>query len=194
MLARVAAAACMLALAAQPMAAQSRARTGLWMDGLIGYGRLKLTCNGCSDIAHARGTSLTFAFGGTPRYGVALGVEAQFWRGTDESVGGGQRVRSVGLIAQWYPSNSGFFIRGGTGLATGLVAPADTSLTRTAVRGSGMVLSIGAGFDLALSRRWALTAHAGTRITALGDLVLPGLTADDTIAYVTQLSLGLTLR
>jgi hypothetical protein len=187
-----ASAALLLALAARPATAQARSRTGLWMNALAGYGRLKLTCSTCSDAVHANGTAMALAVGGTPGRGLLLGVEAQVWIGANAGVD--QRVSSLNLVAQWYPLEAGLYIRGGTGLANGRVAPADTSATHTAANGSGIALVLGAGFDLAVSRRIALTVDAGTQITALGDLVVPGLTADDTIAYITRLSVGVTLR
>lgn len=184
--------ACVLTLCARPAAAQARSRSGFWMDGVAGWSRLKLVCRTCSDDVHARGTMVTLALGGTPARTVLLGVEAQLWSGSDAGVG--QRVRSVALVAQWYPWRSGFYVRGGTGLANGRVAPADTAATHTAVRGRGISISLAAGYDLAVSRQFALTAQAASQVTALGDLVLPGHTADDTVAYLTRLSVGLTLR
>lgn len=187
---RAAVVAVMLALAAGPAAAQ--ARHGFWIDAGVGFGRLRLT-DTSGVVGRANGTTVTVAFGGSTEKHVLLGFEGQVWSGS--SRGPHQRITSIIVMTQWYPlSRLGLFLRGGTGIVNGRVARADTSATLATVRGTGVSFSIGIGYDLVLGRHLALTAQSATHIDALGDLALPGATFDDTIAYVSRLSLAVTVR
>ena len=180
------------AVAAAPAAAQrARSRSGLWVDAGLGFGRLRLTCDGCR-IDGINGGAVTITVGGSPSRYVHLGLEAQVWTGID--AGRHEQVRALAFVAQWYPwgRSNGLFLRGGTGLADGVVAPIDSTVAT--VRGRGVVMSLSAGYDLSLSRRVALTIQAGDQIAALGDLVVNGSPADDTIGYISRLSLAITIR
>jgi hypothetical protein len=181
------------ALVAQPATAQRRARSGLWMDAAVGYGRLRVTCLSCTNVGGVGGTTATVSIGGAPSRYVLLGVEGQVWTGRDAGIS--ERVRSVNLVVHWYPwgLSNGLFLRGGTGLVDGIVAPNDTT-PRTAVKGQGVGISISLGYDIPLNRHLALTLQAGDQIAALGDLLVLGSKADDTIAYVSRFSVALTLR
>jgi hypothetical protein len=180
------------ALIVAPAAAQRRPRSGLWADAALGYGRLRLTCLSCSPIGTG-GTTVTVSIGGSPSRYVLLGVEGQVWTGSDAGIP--ERVRSVNLVVHWYPwgLSNGLFLRGGTGLVDGIVAPNDTT-PRTAVKGQGLGISISVGYDIPLNRHIALTLQAGDQIAALGDLLVLGAKADDTIGYVSRFSVAITLR
>lgn len=179
-------------LAPALLSAQQRPRAGLWADAGFGLGYLRLTCADC-EAANAFGTAYTVSIGGRPSPDVLIGIEGQVWSGTEGTLH--EQVRSVNLVAQWYPWRKlGLFLRGGTGLVDGLVVPLDTSTAPAPVRGQGLGLAVTLGWDLPISRRFALTFQIGDQIVALGDLALPAFTADDTIAYVSRLSVGLTLR
>jgi hypothetical protein len=89
------------------------------------------------------------------------------------------------------------FFKGGVGAAfgqfavpydSGGVAVADTS------GGAGIGLTFGLGWDLPISRKFAITANAATFVTALGDVALPGRKVDDVIATIYQASIGFTIR
>jgi hypothetical protein len=182
------------ALVVAPAAAQRRPRSGLWMDAAVGYGRLRVTCLSCSNKSDVGGTTVTVSIGGSPSRYVLLGVEGQVWTGTDAGIA--ERVRSLNLVAHWYPwgLHNGLFLRGGTGLVDGVVALDDTTGQKRAVKGQGLGISISLGYDIPLNRHFALTLQAGDQIAALGDLLVLGSKADDTIAYVSRFSVALTLR
>ena len=55
-------------------------------------------------------------------------------------------------------------------------------------------MTFGVGYDLNLSRRFALTATGAANVAAIGDLVLPTVTIDDAIASMYHLTIGLTVR
>lgn len=185
----------LVASATTPAAAQRLpSRSNLWIDAAVGYGRLRVTCLSCSNRSGVGGTTATVSIGGTPSRYVLLGVEGQVWTGTDAGIA--ERVRSLNLVAHWYPwgLSNGFFLRGGTGLVDGVVALDDTTGQKRAVKGQGLGISISIGYDIPLNRHFALTLQAGDQIAALGDLLVLGSKADDTIAYVSRFSVALTLR
>lgn len=178
-------------LAVAGTTAPLRAQGAGWLGVSLGTGNLRVTCASCAGVARAGGSTLTLTVGGAPSGTVLLGLQGQVW--WDATVAG-QEVQSLGLVAQWYPWRRTFFLRGGTGLVRGSVAPRDSSAQRPPVGGSGIQLGIGFGADLRLTRRIALTLDAGTMIAALGDLAIGGITADDTIAYVSRIGVGVTVR
>lgn len=183
------------AVVAAPVAAQRRSRSGFWMDGAVGYGRVRVVCLDCRNDRGADGTALTLSAGGSVSRYVLVGVEGQVWNGLASGLK--ERVRSVNLVAQWYPwgPHNGLFLRGGTGLVDGTVIASDSSGRQVTVQGAGVGISISLGIDVLLSRRLALTVQAGDQLSALGDLVaIGGLAADDTIAYLSRFSVGVTWR
>jgi hypothetical protein len=125
---------------------------------------------------------------------VLLGVEGQVWTGLEGALH--ERVRSINLVAHWYPwgIRDGFFLRGGTGIVDGTVIASDSTGQQVLVKGTGLGISVSLGYDIVLSRRLAVTLQAGDQISALGDMQQSGVTADDTIAYLSRLSIALTFR
>lgn len=183
------------AATAAPSAAQRvPSRSNLWIDAAVGYGRLRVTCLTCSNRSGVGGRTVTVSIGGTPSRYVLLGVEGQVWTGTDTGIA--ERVRSLNLVVHWYPwgLRNGFFLRGGTGLVDGIVALDDTTGQKRAVKGQGLGISISLGYDIPLNRHFALTLQAGDQIAALGDLLVLGAKADDTIGYVSRFSVAVTWR
>ena len=181
-------------IATSSVAQRLPARSNLWIDAGVGYGRLRVQCLSCSSPTSVGGTAVTVSIGGTPSRYVLLGVEGQVWTGSDAGIH--EQVRSINLVVHWYPwgLHNGLFLRGGTGLVDGIVAPNDTTRARASVKGQGLGISISAGCDLPLGRHFALTLQAGDQIAALGDLLVLGSKADDTIAYVSRFSVAFTLR
>jgi hypothetical protein len=180
---------------AAPAAAQRQSRRGFWMDGSVGYGRVRVVCLHCLNDRGANGTAVALSIGGTVSRYVLLGVEAQVWNGLEAGLP--ERVRSLNMVAQWYPwgQHNGLFVRGGTGLVDGTVIASDSSGQQVTVQGTGVGIYVAAGYDLLISRRLAFTFQLGDQISALGDLVaIGGVAADDTIAYLSRFSLGVTLR
>jgi|SRR5579859_5712891 len=194
--ARVALLGMLLGACLAPSAAAQRppARTNLWVDAAVGYGRLRVTCLTCSNTAGVGGTTVTVSIGGAPSRYVLLGVEGQVWTGSDAGIA--SQVRSVNLVAHWYPwgLHNGLFLRGGTGLVDGVVALDDTTGQKRAAKGKGLGISISLGYDIPVNRHFGLTLQAGDQIAALGDLLVLGAKADDTIAYVSRFSVAATLR
>lgn len=174
--------------------AQYQRRSGIWLDAGAGIGRLRVSCRSCSPPASGSGYAIDISIGGAASKYVLLGVEGQVWTGSDAQVD--EQVRTLSVVAQWYPwPKTGFFVRFGTGLVDGHVAPNDSVAVRTAVKGRGVVMGASLGWDQPITRHLAITAQAGDQIAALGDITTAsGGLSDDTIAYVSRLSLALTLR
>ena len=177
-----------------PSPAQAPKRGGgLWFDAGVGYGYLRLTCVTCSAVVAGRGLAVTVSTGFTPARNVLLGLQAQSWSSTGSS--SRQRVRSLLAVAQWYPwPATGFFMRAGTGIVRGPVAPQAAGTQPASAQGIGVGFAVGVGYDVKVSRRLGLTVQAATHISALGDLTVDGQPAADVIAYVTRFGAAVVLR
>ena len=182
------------ALLAGPAAAQEQVRRGFWLDGGGGYGRLRVRCTTCTRVGTAHGGTLTATLGLSVSPQVVLGLEGQLWASWER--GPREHVRSLLVVAQWYPLHGRqSFVRGGTGIVQGPVAPSGTGASPAAVKGTGVGLTFGVGYDIPLGSHVGLAVQAATHVAALGDLSLPGnVHLDDTIAYVTRISAALVLR
>jgi hypothetical protein len=173
---------------------QDPVRHGFWLDAGVGYGRLRVRCTTCTGVGTAYGGTATVTLGHSVSRKVVLGLEAQLWSSWEK--GPREQVRSLTVVAQWYPSHGDrFFLRGGTGIVQGPVVPSGTGASPTSVKGTGVGLTFGVGYDIALGRRFGLAVQAASHIAALGDFSLPGnVNLNDTIAYVTRLSVALVVR
>jgi hypothetical protein len=182
------------ALVAGPAAAQERARSGFWADAGAGYGRLRVRCSTCSGVGTAYGGTVTVTLGRSLSRTVVLGLEGQVWSSWE--AGPREQVRSLTVVAQWYPlQGRRFFVRGGTGIVQGPVVPSGTGASPASVKGTGVGLALGVGYDLPLGEHFGLAAQAASHVAALGDLTLPGnIHLDDTIAYVTRFAVALVFR
>lgn len=179
--------------------AQRLHRTGFWFELSSGPGAVRIGCGGCAEVTVAGGTTGDIRFGGTLSDKVLLGVE--IFGFTDERFGFAAHDTSItaensslNAVVLWYPWHGGVFLKGGVGLAGGrFTVQADTG--QGAVNeGNGVGLTFGVGFDLPISRRFALSANAAAFITAIGDVRVQGVVVDDVIPTMYQLGVGLVLR
>jgi len=196
---RIAAAALLLGAIATPLAAQRPHRTGLWGEAGFGPGRIRVNCSNCANVIVTRGDGGYLRVGGVLSNSVLLGIEAS---GTSNEAFGFEQgdssvtadVAGVNVIVLWFPWRHGFFLKGGVGVADGTFTVRTTPTDSTTTEAFGSGLTFGLGWDLPISRRFALTANAGAFITAIGDVRLPASVADDVIATTYQLTIGLTFR
>jgi len=179
-----------------------RHRSGLWGELGSGPGYVRIGCSGCEDVVGASGTTGYLRVGGVISQKVVIGVE--FFSFLDKAFGFAPEdsnavaeTATAAVVVLWYPGRRGLFFKGGVGAAFGEfsvpfdsagVALADTST------GGGIGLTFGLGWDLPISRKFAITANAAAFITALGDVALPGRRVDDVIATIYQASIGFTFR
>lgn len=179
--------------------AQRPHRTAFWLDVSSGPGAVRIGCGGCAEVTVAGGTTGDIRLGGTLSDKVLLGVE--IFGFTDERFGFAPHDTSItaensslNAVVLWYPWHGGVFLKGGVGLAGGrFTVKADTG--QGAVNeGNGVGLTFGLGFDLPISRRFALSANAAAFITAIGDVRAQGVLVDDVIPTMYQLGVGFVLR
>ena len=180
-------------------AAQEPHRSGFWLETGSGPGAVRIACSGCPDVTTAGGSSGYLRLGGVLSPKVLLGVETFGFTNQHFAFAGqpGSVIAedaSLGAVVLWYPWRGGVFLKGGLGLARGTFTVAPDSGPVLHTTGTGVGLTLGLGFDLRLSRRFALTLNSADCITAIGDVVLPGTRVDDVIATMYQLTLGFTIR
>ena len=179
-----------------------RHRRGLWGEFGGGPGYVRIACSDCEDVIGTTGATSYFRIGGVISRNVVIGFE--IFSLLDEAFGfeasDTNMVAETGtaaIVLLWYPGRHGLFFKGGVGAAFGQFSipgdsagavPADTS------SGGGIGLTFGLGWDLPISRKFAITANAAAFVTAVGDVVLPGRRVDDMIGTIYQASIGFTIR
>lgn len=140
----------LLLAAASPLSAQER--DGLFIGVGLGWGSLDLTCDGC-DVDRTSGFSGNFRIGGAVSEKLLIGGETSGWYRSED----GSSV-SFGVLtgsAYFYPASKGLYLRGGIGLA---VLSADDGFASDSETGLGF--SFGAGYDIPIARKTALTPYA----------------------------------
>jgi hypothetical protein len=154
---------------------------------------MRLRCSNCSGVGTAYGGTLTATVGRSLSQRVVLGLEGQVWTSLD--AGPREQVRSLTVVVQWYPFlKEHFFVRGGTGIVQGPVVPSVSGAQPEAVKGTGVGLTLGVGYDVPLSEHIAVAFQAASHVAALGDLDLQGTTLQDAIAYVTRFAVAVVFR
>lgn len=193
----------LLLLVALPLAGQTRPqrphRTGLWGELAAGGGFLRVACSTCADVNVESGGGGLVRLGGTLTDRVLVAWESA-WFG-DETFGFAAgdssvvaRLQTLTVMLAWFPWRSGAFLKGGVGMALGqFTVPNGAGQTDTP-KGTGIGMTLGVGWDVPISRKFALTANAAAFITAIGDLVLPNSRVDDVIGTMYQMSVGVTWR
>jgi hypothetical protein len=179
-----------------------RYRRGLWGEFGGGPGYVRIACSDCEDVIGAGGATSYLRIGGVISKNVVIAFEV--FTLDDEafgfSPGDTNMVAETGtaaVVILWYPGRHGLFFKGGVGAAFGeFSVPADSggaALADTST-GGGIGLTFGLGWDLPISRKFAITANAAAFVTAVGDVVLTGRRVDDMIATIYQASIGFTIR
>lgn len=180
-------------------------RTGLWGDLGGGRGQLRMCSSTCSDPIGAPGVTGLSRIGGTLSDRVLLGAESAIF--TNQAFGFEEgdsntiaQMETVGVVVLWYPWRSGVFFKGGVGVAEGRFTIDNGTAVPDSTEGVGIGMTFGVGWDLPISRKFALSVNAANYITAIGDIVLPGPPGgpsrriDDVIGSMLQFSVGLTFR
>jgi hypothetical protein len=197
---RAAAAAALFAIIlARGAAAQRPHRSGLWFELGGGPAAVRVACTGCAEVTVVGGSGGHLRLGGVLSDRVLLGAETFGF--TDESFALSARdstvVAETGTVAAvvlWFPWRSGAFLKGGVGIAEGTFSATPEPGAPVITEGIGVGLTFGLGYDLPLSRTFAITANAAAFIAAIGDIVLPAGVVDDVIATMYVVTIGLTVR
>ena len=195
-------------LCAGPASAQQaprpeRHRRGLWGEFGGGPGYVRIACSGCTDVVGATGATSYVRIGGVISRNVVIGFEVfslldDAFGFAPQDSGATAETGTAAIIILWYPGSHGVYFKGGVGAAFGQFSiPVDSAggiVAADTSTGGGMGLTFGVGWDIAISRKFALTANAATFVTALGDVVAGGRRVDDLIASMYQISIGFTIR
>ena len=177
-------------------------RSGLWGELGSGAGYVRLGCSTCTEVFDANGGTGYGRIGGVISDHVLIGFEAfsildnAFGFSPNDSAATVE-TGIAAIIIMWYPGRRGLFFKGGIGAAFGQFSiPTDSAGTIQADTslGEGIGLTFGIGWDIAISRKFAITANAALFVTALGDVVLASRRVDDLIASTYQASVGFTIR
>jgi hypothetical protein len=191
------------ALAAQdapkPAKRQRPHRTGLWAEIAAGPGVLRVAHSGDDRIISKSVEGGFLRLGGVISDNVLLAWESAGFNDESFGFGGGDttvvaEMAFVGVSVLWFPGRTGFFLKGGVGLAQGEFMVPTSATQADTVQGAGIGLTFGPGWDWSFSRKYALTLNLHAFVTAIGDLVLPSGRVDDVIGTVYQLSLSFTFR
>ena len=137
-------------VSAGPLAAQER--KGFFIGAGLGWGSLDLTCDGCQ-VDREAGFSGNFRLGGAVNDKLLLGAESEGWYKSEDD--GSVSFGTLTGSAYFYPSSRGLYLRGGIGLAVISASDGFDSDTET-----GLGLSFGAGYDIPIARKTALTPYA----------------------------------
>jgi hypothetical protein len=189
----------MLALVglALPSIAAAQEKRGFWFSAAFGLGSAMVTCDGC---ASERETGGVFAvrLGGSLSERVLVGAEVGVWAkeyAIEPGVTGTVSLGHISGTIAYYPTGSGFFVRGGAGLALAeAVVNADgTNISADIGKGFGFVT--GAGYDIRVSRRWSITPGVSSWYGQLGDTAMVGAPlAKDWKQNVIDFTIGITFR
>jgi len=174
-------------------------RSGLWAEIGFGWGSLRAACGGCEEVTSSAGGITYFRLGGQVSQHVFLGGETNAF--FDESFISSDtttlaaEIQAVNFIAIWFPGRNGLFLKGGLGIAQGRFTVLDTtSATTETLRGTGVGINVGAGWDFELRPRLSVTASLTTQIVGIGDFVAGGRTIEDVIGTVYQAAIGFVFR
>lgn len=175
-------------------------REGFWAETGLGGGGSWVGCEGCAATpGRPSGVGYVRA-GGTVSEKVAVGLElfrslepTSLPAELDSAVAVSNA--SLGPVVLWYPWRRAVFARMGVGLALKRAFLDQAGQPRTQLeQGVGAALSFGAGVDVPVRPRYALTLAVGAYYGAVGDIQTPGMLLDDVIATLYTATVGFTLR
>ncbi len=179
--------------------AQERQRSKLWIELGGGPGIGLVSCSNCERAISTAGATTNFRIGGVLSEKILLGfdnftfINRAF--GLDDEEGNiVAETSTAALSVLWYPGRSGFFAKGGVGIAYGNFTVDAVDSEPLVASEVGLGLTFGIGYDHPLSRRLAFTVNAGALVAAIGDIVLRTGRVDDVIASLYQLTVGITVR
>jgi hypothetical protein len=178
---------------------QQGVRSGLWLEGSVGTGTVRNGCGGCPGVTSGNGGTDYLRAGHSVAPRVLVGVEL-FALGASDLVLGTASApvdtekRSIGPMVMWYVGRSGFFLRGGAGLARGTFNVRTAAGETVTTKRTGSSLTYGIGFDIGVLPWVALTASLGSNVMAIGNVTVDATVVDDIIATIYEVGVGVTLR
>lgn len=155
-------------------------------------------CATCTDPIDTRVGGGLFRLGGTVNDRVLLAWESAGFNNESFGLGPGDStvvdLGTASIIVLWFPGRSGLFLKGGVGLVAGTFLVPNGTAVADSAEGVGIGMTLGFGWDLPISRKFAITANAASFIAAIGDIVLPTRRVDDVIGSTYHVSVGVTFR
>lgn len=182
-----------------PRRPQRPHRTGLWGEVGAGGGWLRMGCSTCNDPINAPVGGGLFRLGGAINDRVLLAWESVGFNNDAFSFDAGDStgvadLGTASIVVLWFPGRRGLFLKGGVGLVAGTFTVPNATAVPDSAEGIGIGMTLGVGWDLPISRKFAITANAASFIAAIGDVVLPSRRIDDVIGSTYGLTVGMTWR
>lgn len=154
------------AATAAPAAAQTR--EGLFFGAGLGYGRAKVESDEFGQSDREGSWTLNLRVGTTVTERILAGVEMNGW--FDSENGDSISLFDTTIAAYYYPTDRPFFVKGGVGLSR-----ADFETGGLKAHGIGAGLMLGAGYDVEIGRRTAITPLVTLWLGKPGDLSFEGV-------------------
>jgi hypothetical protein len=170
-----------LAWIGMPSVAAAQNRQGFWFGVGGGYGSAGIACDDCEDSGREGGGAFYLKGGWTLNPRVLVGGEFNFWSKTFEvepGVTGAVNMYNIAATLTFYPqAKSGFFVKGGAGAAMTDMDMKASGISMTVDLGTGFGFIVGAGYDIPLGRKIAITPAFNYWYGRPGDLKVMGQTA-----------------
>jgi len=142
-----------------PSVATAQGRQGFWFGVGGGFGSADVTCDDCTGDREGSGAGY-LRLGWTLNERVLIGGEFNVWAKSFALEDGLDATASLynfsGSIA-FYPTTSGFFVKGGAGASTADLEFKVTGTNVTVEIGTGFGFLAGAGYDVRVSRNVSIT-------------------------------------
>jgi hypothetical protein len=180
-----------------PARAHAQERKGFWIGAGGGYGSAGVSCEDCGGGREESAAGYLKA-GWTLNKRTLLGGEVNLWNKSErmEEATGTVNLYNISGTITFYPAaSSGFFVRGGAG-ASFMDMDFEYEGTKFSTElGRGPGLLAGAGYDLRVARRIAVTPAVNVWYGHIGDLTFEGETfASKWRHHVIDVTIGITFQ
>ncbi len=169
---------------AQPLAAQRRAppHRGFWVAGGGGVGWASLTtCDGC-DRSTTPGATFFVGLGGTIGDHWRAGVRVDGWRHRESGPDLHSGITTWMLTGGYNPHDEGIYVDLGAGYARFTSTGTDATSGQPAhLQISGFAARAGAGYQIRVARRLAISPYASFERSFAGDVKVNGFFSADVI-------------
>jgi len=178
----------------RPALAWEQEREGFWIGFGGGYGSALASCDGCVGNTREGAPAAFLKLGGTVNQKLLFGFEFNLW---SKDVEGDSLNFYIGsATVTYYPwTSSGFFVKGGAGLAIVDTDVREGNRLTTVDLGDGFGAIAGIGYDLRIRRNLSITPAVNFYLGWPGDLKV-GLepVARNYRFNVVDVSVGLTFH
>ena len=164
-----------LAVASGASAAEPPERSGFWIGLGAGPGWADATCDFCEGGSREIGFAGSVRLGGTVNDRLLFGADMNGWSKEENDIT--LNLYSATASLTFYPqASSGFFLKGGVGIAFLDTQFREGSTNVTIDLGTGLGLLAGAGYDLRVGRKVSITPAVSFWYGWAGDIAFSGET------------------